>query len=616
MRKRDALLSMWRRVATSSFAPLRRDVWYASKRLVSYEERDPANCGIAARQQVEMNEQLRVALESVEPQAGSSLRAEEVQSTIRKKEMFAPRIATLAAVAALTGGELPPVVYRKPKFSFLSDPSERHPPDALSVYEVPNNSPKAPLPMWASSLTSPQLGRQRIRVENWISTDSMGTVPEDHVQDFLAWFREELIKSSQTALWNMLTDNVDFHLRSQYSRGLVARKPFHKGDMIFAVPLYGALGADSADEFVPSSPASSVASEGNLTPWSLTINSENLQRHSVAAQRRGVPSYQSVEAIVGQRKSSFDPLPHPLFVDQVHFALLLACERAEGAKSPLFSYLRLLSPFDDDFIRELHLGVLDPATHLEYTDHCGRFSHYLRQIRNRWQQEYESAVCSGAGEVSSVDGSVSPNDGNDVVNARSPIEEGKTQCTTPGRLPPPSMDDLAWALRVVLSRQRLLPLRRHTEHFEDICSEEKVLQKLHPWTRLITKMHMGVMDNIFRVVDRNRVGVNDFQPHTIATIVPIVDMLQHPPGGMSNTSCSIEKISLSNDSNKVANTAGMCKEAVCAVVRANSRIEEGDELTQLYPRCYSVSYTLYRFGFLPLRRRADDAADAVLRTQR
>lgn len=49
------------------------------------------------------------------------------------------------------------------------------------------------------------------------------------------------------------------------------------------------------------------------------------------------------------------------------------------------------------------------------------------------------------------------------------------------------------------------------------------------------------------------------------------------------------------------------------VLRANRDIEVGEELTMVYPKCYSVSYTMFKYGFLALRPRSLDSG--VLRQQ-
>ncbi|KAF8293724.1 hypothetical protein TcYC6_0106900 [Trypanosoma cruzi] len=505
---------------------------------------------------------------------------------IKATDVLTPHLLSTAA-------ESPVQLRKRPQFSFLGDPKDRSARSVFSVHTVPNNTPKPLLPMWASSLTSPQLGKQRLRVENWISTDSMGTLPEEHVVEFLAWLRGRCTSTLYAFFLKQMEENIEFYLRSQYTRGLIARKGFKAGDVILAVPLTDAF--TDYDDFDGESVNSATHA---LAPWGLVLNSETLQRHSLAAQRRGVPSYATIESIVGVRKTAFDPVPHPLFVDQVHCALFLACERAEGPCSPLYPYLRLISPFDDDFIRELHHGVLDPATHLEYSDHCGRFSHWLRQIHQKWLKEYEIAQMIEASCPSFPDSTASgSHEYREDLKAFS--HDGNGQY----RQPPPSMEDLTWAFRFVLSRQRFFPIRKNVEPFERICTERKRMQlEEDAWTRLVSSVRWTLLDRVFGVVDHKRAAVNEFDPHTIASVVPVLDMLQHPPGGVANTEMTVEFPSAAEREG----TAG--RGIRCAVIRAVEDIEEGDELTALLPKCYSLSYTLYRFGFLPLRRRADDAA--------
>ncbi|EKF38138.1 hypothetical protein MOQ_001656 [Trypanosoma cruzi marinkellei] len=505
---------------------------------------------------------------------------------IKATDVLTPHVFSTAAESSVQ-------LRKRPKFSFLSDPKDRAARSVLSVHTVPNNTPKPLLPMWASSLTSPQLGKQRLRVENWISMDSMGTLPEEHVVEFLAWLRGRCTSSLHAFFLQQVEENIEFYLRSQYTRGLIARKGFKAGDVILSFPLPDASSAyDDADGEAVNSATHALA------PWGLVLNSETLQRHSLAAQRRVVPSYATIESIVGVRKSAFDPVPHPLFVDQVYCALFLACERAEGPCSPLYPYLRLISPFDDDFIRELHHGVLDPATHLEYSDHCGRFSHWLRQIHQKWLEAYEIAQMIESSCPSSHDATASsPHECREDLKAFS--QDGNGQY----RQPPPSMEDLTWAFRFVLSRQRLFPIRKNVEPFERICTERKRMQvEEDAWTRLVSSVQWTFLDRVFGVIDHKRAAVNEFDPHTIASVVPVLDMLQHPPGGVANTAMTVEF----PPAVEHEGTAGCGIR--CAVIRALEDIEEGDELTALLPKCYSLSYTLYRFGFLPLRRRVDDAA--------
>ncbi|RNF07872.1 hypothetical protein TraAM80_03130 [Trypanosoma rangeli] len=274
-------------------------------------------------------------------------------------------------------------------------------------------------------------------------------------------------------------------------------------------------------------PLTEASTENVTSAWVLVLNSEALQRHSLAAQRRGVPSYTTVESIMSVLKTSFDPEPHPLFVDQVYSALRLAFERADEKRSPLYPYLRLLAPFDDEFIREIHRGVLDSQTHLEYSDHGGRFSHCLRQIRRKWLDEYEVVrmIETSCGLFLAT---ASPDKKRCFENPTTPSHEEEVT----HRQSPPSMEDWTWACRLVLSRQRLLPLRHNVEPFERVCTERKRMQaEEDAWAHLVNNVRWTLLDRVFGVVEHKRAVANDFDPRAIASVVPVLDMLQYPRVG-------------------------------------------------------------------------------------
>jgi hypothetical protein len=48
------------------------------------------------------------------------------------------------------------------------------------------------------------------------------------------------------------------------------------------------------------------------------------------------------------------------------------------------------------------------------------------------------------------------------------------------------------------------------------------------------------------------------------------------------------------------------------VVRASEEILAGQPLHRLFPRCFSIGYTLFRFGFLPLRNRDLDRRQSAV----
>ena len=48
------------------------------------------------------------------------------------------------------------------------------------------------------------------------------------------------------------------------------------------------------------------------------------------------------------------------------------------------------------------------------------------------------------------------------------------------------------------------------------------------------------------------------------------------------------------------------------LVVANEDLLPLDELTVVFPRCFSLSYTLFRFGFLPLKPAEKDVVEAEM----
>lgn len=557
------------------------------------------------------------------------------------------------------GADLPPLPHgrlaekRVGKFSFVSDPSERT-PKGFYGHEVPNNTPKPKLPMWASSLTSPALGKVRLVAESWISQDARGRIDAATTAQFVQWLRESAAPAA-SLLGAQLQTNVQLDLRRSTARGVYAKRAFCKGDVILAIPVSTADGG-----------ASSTAG----TPW-LTLNSETLERNSEAAaphQRPGLPSYETVKAVLSARRSELDPIPHPLFIDQVHAALLLACEKADGAASPLFPYIRLLDPaelFDDEAIKERHLGVLEPMTHMEYGEHVSRFRHYVRELHAAWWAAYSAQVQGAVAEqpeATAAGGGVSAGHragatvGPAMLTAAPPLPIHKTAAaadttasevdapaptppadslpdTTPASTaptatsakPPPSLEDMEWAFRVVLSRQRILPhLRVDRAPYEKIEQETVEGEELDALGKAIMKGKYAFYKHVLRAVDEDRLHVNEVDPSGIATVVPLLDMLSNPPGGVPNVAYALERMDAApiaaagSGSDAAALSQDRVKQerrlhtgsasAYHVVVRAIDDIDEDEELTVAYTKCYSVAYTLYRYGFLPLARREDEVA--------
>ena len=590
------------------------------------------------------------------------------------------------------GAELPPLPQRKltekrvGKFSFVSDPSERASRDFYG-HEVPNNTPKPKLPMWASSLTSPALGKVRLVEDTWISQDARGTIDEDTTNAFVKWLTDTVLPAD-AVLRKQLKSNVVLDLRKATARGVYAKRAFKKGEVVLTIPLSQATSSSTS----ATDTAAAVAAAGQETAKThrLTLNSEVLAAYSASAHKRpGLPDYAEIKKVLSARRSSFDPIPHPLFIDQVHAALLLACEKAEGTSSPLYPYLQLLQRdelFNDDRIKELHLGVLDPPSHMEYTEHCNRFQHYLRELHKTWWAAYENAVNVHPQESRVAEeeeakctlkavtrptrqvltpsscladalfvNDASNNDNKTQVNSPaeqrtisnavtdmveqpsdtsrsiSGVAETVSPSATSAQLPPPSLADLEWALRVVLSRQKVLPhLRLRQDAFAHISSENVEGEELNRFERAVMKGKYAFYQHVLRAIDEDRLHVNEVDPSSIATVVPLLDMLNHPPGGVGNVTYSVEKqetvakqekkavgeVGLSSASSADANTP-LSSSAVLpdnppvsyqVVVRAAEDVEADEELTVAYTKCYSVAYTLYRYGFLALGRREDDTA--------
>lgn len=460
---------------------------------------------------------------------------------------------------------LPPLTPPKPvsKFSFhqrYGDDNERN---YFGHGEVPNNTPKPKLPMWASSLTHPSLGKLRHPSDNWISLDALGFFDEEPKAELVAWLTEWLSKDTQSL--ELFQQNVEVHPRVASVRGLFASHSFKAGEILFTVPLSRARPDESPALTLHPSAARS----------SSTTSSSVLSTEALASSTVNVPSFERVlRHTMSLRRSSLDPTPHLLFVEQVYLAMqvAVACTKKHGDDDHLTKYLRMLHCpveqlpevplFDDDAIEERHRGVLEPNTALEYGDHCLRFRHLLRGLLEMWEAESSST------------------NSDEVL---------------------PSLTTLEWAFRVVLSRQRMVPhLRRHVSDLRDCeaaavkldTTEEKDL-----FSTTVMRCKWRLLEAI-GVLDRERLEANDIrEPEQLPAIVPLLDLLQHAPGGVANTTIEYERVD---------DGAGSHSGGVRAVVRAAKDLEMDEELTCLYPKCYSVSYTLYRYGCLPLHRREDD----------
>ncbi|KPI83791.1 hypothetical protein ABL78_7173 [Leptomonas seymouri] len=567
------------------------------------------------------------------------------------------------------GADLPPLRQgrltekRVGKFSFVSNPSERASRDFYG-HEVPNNAPKPRLPMWASSLTSPALGLVRLVEETWVAPHANNTINSATTSKFVTWLTETVLPAD-AALQDQLKNNVVLDLRKATVRGVYAKKAFSKGDVVLTIPVSTAscVAADAA------------GGRNTMLAQCLTLNSEVLAAYVTGPRTRpGLPSYAAIKEVLSVRRSSFDPIPHPIFIDQVHAALLLACVKADGLSSPLHPYIQLLQSgglFNDERIKELHLGVLDPRTHMEYTEHCNRFRHYLRELHKSWWDSYERFARAHTEQVRAVPGATvagtrgttspmqfrvalpldSPKFAGGVEGAvgggardiETPLAAGAEPLTGGDSaagalpfsfLPPPSLEDMEWALRVVLSRQKVLPhLRDQRDAFERIQSEGVEGEELDGCARALVKATYALHRHVFGSVEEDRLRINAVDPSSIPTVVPLLDMLQHPPSGVANVAYTVEEVERDTVHNACsgspldkattgvaarehnASTLPAADRPSCrsyqVVVRAVEDIDEDEELTVAYTKCYSVAYTLYRYGFLALGRREDDAASLL-----
>lgn len=259
--------------------------------------------------------------------------------------------------------------------------------------------------------------------------------------------------------------------------------------------------------------------------------------------------------------------------------------------------------FDDEGIKERHKWVLEPQTYLEYSDLCLRFRHLLRGLHSRWWNYYQNIRMSLT--LSRASASFEGAEKN---------EDWERSHGLPSSPPPPSLETLEWALRVVLSRQRQLPQqRRGLKEFHDLVryTEEKDGNEAHGWfARTVMQIKWWVYEKVLGAVDRARLHSNAIpDPTVMPAVLPLLDLLQHAPGGRANTTVSFEEGLPSvraSSSSSTADSNADTSRVLYAVVRAAEAIEEDEELTTLYSKCYSVAYTLYRYGSLALHKRQED----------
>lgn len=516
-------------------------------------------------------------------------------------------------VAVYPGKEgLPPLVPPAPisKFSFLNRYEGSKERNYFAGGDVPNSVPKPKLPSWSSSFTHPALRLERLERRNWISRDAAGYISEASRCALEGWLKDWMRASAAlgSSPQNFLDTHVQVFPRRASLRGVYSRRNFSAGEEVFSVPLRS-VSTVSSEGVQPALQVGqrrlSTIQESDVAHPGLPIHTESLALSNSAP---AVPSFEKVlRFLLSLRRSSLDPTPHLLFVEQVYLAMQLAVEaQAENGKeaggvSEWAPYLQLLRKgcmgegeaqesnfrlFDDDDIVFLHRGVLEPQALLEYTDHTLRFQHMLRGLHRLWWEDYEEAR---------TDESVSR----------------AAHVTVPP--PPPSLDLMEWALRVVLSRQVMVPhLRDHCTDFEQCRALACALDNNEPhdaFARQVMRCKWWLYEKVFRTVDPKRLRVNEDWVQAgavrIPTIVPLLDLVQHPPGGRPNCVLSFERRE-HQAVESLQQSASQNKGVLHAVVHAGESIEEDEEITLAYPKCFSVSYTLFRYGTLVLNRREAD----------
>jgi hypothetical protein len=449
------------------------------------------------------------------------------------------------------------------KFSFLASPSDRLKQNQLHTqYVVPNNVAPPVLPMWSSSLTSPQMLKRRFVRDSWIAAITQGFLPENDVEQFSRWVIERG-GGRGSFLEFAFENNIKLKLRGGKDvRGVFARRDLVAGEVIATIPLRVLKPREegpAVGEFRLNENTSGC--QGSDPLWGLQLNYETLRLFSRSCQGRAFPARDAVKSVVQRQSSYLAPIVHPLMMEQMYSAMFLSCEKEAGQSSPLWPYLRLFpSPklMDDDYIKEIHAEVMEPGHILDYDDHLYAFISKLKACRRLWVQDVEAR---------------------------------------PGTPLPPPFEDIWWAFRFIISRQHLLPhMREDTEPVKSECDFREEWQQYDWFHRGINEARLFWLDNVLGVVDQQRLRTNDFDPTTIATVCPLLDMFHHATVN-PNVSWSVQR----------GDGQGTAAEAIPFIrIVASTNIRTGEELLTQFTRCYSIPYTLFRFGFLPLRLREED----------
>ncbi|CAD2213907.1 hypothetical protein AGDE_15754 [Angomonas deanei] len=178
--------------------------------------------------------------------------------------------------------------------------------------------------------------------------------------------------------------------------------------------------------------------------------------------------------------------------------------------------------------------------------------------------------------------------------------------------PPPSFEELEWCFRFVLSRATMLPHLRRAGLEEDFFTESRQhneagayhqKQEFDKLGNLILHQRNNFYKYVFNAFDEEIYNRNyNFDPTDILTVVPLADFLQAPPDGNANVRMMVKTTKEEGEG-----------ESLTLQLVATEPIDELDTLTLPFSKSYSLSYTLYKYGFLPLRQREVERGEVLSR---
>ena len=446
----------------------------------------------------------------------------------------------------------PDLIGMPEKWSFTLTPQKVE--HTVNMYHVPNSEPPALRPMHMSSLTIPAMEKRRFCVASWASMEDQGPIADTRADKFIEWVKHNSrTHGAHSELYHaQLDDNVSLCLGHRMVRGVYAKKHFFPGDVILDIPI--------------DQDPSNVASYGSI------LNAERMKLCSRVANREGVqvPTLKAIVDVLNDRRcGAIEAEFHPLFAEQLLTASYIALEKAAGDASPLYPYLSLFPDpmFDDEgIILETNREVVGTRAMIQYKEHIKVFRNCMVQIR---RDAWPTGGC------------------------------------------PPSLKDLIWGMRFVLSRQMML--ERIRLHCDDILPYAEDAERTPDFlTKGIRAAHRFLLHNVLGVLDEKREHVNEFHPRSAPCVVPLLDMIGHDPAGISaNISISVEQEGREKDEeSSLPDKLGPVGRSL--VVRATEEIWPEQPLQRLFPRCFSIGYTLFRYGFLPLIHRDVDRRASAL----